>query len=178
MTGNSLAVAGSSVRPEVPTGDGSVTEGRGAVVTAAVVGSGSVTGAVVGFGSVVGAVVGLGSVVGAVVGGVVWTGSVIGAVLVADAVDVPAEVVEAGEAVGAGEAAAVVVLVLVVEAVLVVLAAAVLVVLAVEDGSVLLVAVTFVTLPFFQLSRSVESVSNAETDSPDALAIIIAWARG
>ena len=173
MRGSSLAVDG-SVRPEVPTGDGSVTEGRGAVVTAAVVGSGSVTGAVVGFGSVVGAVVGWGSVVG----GVVWTGSVIGAVLVADAVDVPAEVVEAGEAVGAGEAAAVVVLVLVVEAVLVVLAAAVLVVLAVEDGSVLVVAETFVTLPFFQLSRSVESVSNAETDSPDALAIIIAWARG
>jgi hypothetical protein len=40
------------------------------------------------------------------------------------------------------------------------------------------VAVTRVTSPFFQPSMSVASVSSAETDSPDARAIISACAFG
>jgi hypothetical protein len=53
-------------------------------------------------------------------------------------------------------------------------------VLVVVLADVVLVAlgVTFVTLPFFQASRSFESVSNADTDSPEARAIMIACALG
>jgi hypothetical protein len=86
-------------------------------------------------------------------------------------------VVEVGAGItGAGSGAVVVDAVLVVDAALVVLAAAVLVVLAVVAE--LVVDDTDVTFPFFHPSISVESVSNDWTDSPDALAIIIAWAFG
>jgi len=53
---------------------------------------------------------------------------------------------------------------------------AALVVLAVEAEVV--VDETDVTFPFFQASMSVESVSTDWTDSPEALAITIAWALG
>jgi len=169
------------VRPDVPTVSGVAGGVEMTVVGSvfgAVVGSG-VTGAVLATGSVVGVVLVADCVlvdalvVEAVGAGV--TGADAGTVLVADCVLVDALVVEA---VGAGATGADSGTVLVADCVLVdaLVVDAALVELVVEPE--LVVEETDVTFPFFHESISVESVSNDWTDSPDALAIIIAWALG
>ena len=103
--------------------------------------------------------------------GVAGAGAAVGAGSVGVGV---AGAVEAGGCAGSGGVA---VGAVVVDAVVVAVDDVVLVLADVVDcGSVL--AVTRVTSPFFQLSMSVASVSTAETDSPDARAIIIACAFG